>query len=548
MSLRPRRALVGFVAVFALLALPAVASAAITPTLTLDQTAGTTAGTSPATVGFDAKFAPNPVTDGVKDFTFALPPGLQANADLAGGACLISATPQAACQVGSGTVTAGIAGVPVSLYLVQAPKAGDAAGVAMVQGASPGGTPLGSPGDVTLRTTPDVGLNVTFSSLPNMEISEINVSFTTLRLPSSCPSPAANVTLTADSQQDATTKTVTAPLNVTGCSGQAYAPALTATVTKDKTGSGGTLVLGITQAATEAASKSITLGLGKSITPNVGADVPCLGGTACTIGTAKATSPLVPDLALANGTVTLAGPATQPTISIVFGAPFALTITGVVDLAHNSVTFANVPDLPLTSLTLTITGPGSQKAFTTTCAPSNVTGAFAGQGGQVKSDSAPIKFGNCAVPPTASGSTSGLAAGHPKLSFTVTHGKGAANIQSLTVGLPSGLKFSRSAITTHKTCTTKKGKKKCTTTTLTKGLGIKGASAKTVALKGGKLVITLKKPAANVTITLSGPILTESKSLQTNVKKHKTKSLTVGLKVTDAKKVNSSVPLKVKAH
>ncbi len=118
----------------------------------------------------------------------------------------------------------------------------------------------------------------------------------------------------------------------------------------------------------------------------------------------------------------------------------------------------------------------------------------------------------------------------------------------MTVGLPNGLKFSHSAFVTHKTCTTKKGKKKCTTTTLIKGLGISGASAKSVALKGGKLVITLKKAASSVTVDLSGPVLTESKSLQTNVKKHTVKSLTVTLKVTDAKHTSTSVPLKLKAH
>jgi hypothetical protein len=550
-SLRPRRALVGLVAVFALLALPAVASATITPSLTVTPT-NTTAGTNPATVGFDAKFTPGAATptDGVKDFSFALPPGLLANANLAGGACLISTTPQAACQVGTGTVTENTTPVTVSLYLVQAPKAGDAAGVAMVAGTSPTGPPVGSPGDVTVRTAAPVGLNIAFSGLPIASITEINVSFTTLRMPSSCPSPADSMTMTAVSQQDATQKPTTAPLNVTGCSGLAYAPALTATVTKDARDSGGQLVLGITQAATESASKTITLGLGRSITPNVGADVPCLTGSGpgCTIGTATATSPLVPNIALASGTVRLSGSATAPAITITFPPPFALTISGIVSLGSNSVTFANVPDIPLTSLTLTVAGPNGQKAFMTNCAPSNLTGSFTAQGGQTKSDSSAIKFVNCAAKPTTSGSISGLASGHPTLSFKVSHGKGAANIQSLAVALPSGLRFARSAIVTHKTCTTTNGKKQCTTTTLTKGLGVKGASASTVALKGGKLVITLKKAAANVTVSLSGPILTESGSLQTNVKKHKVKSLTVALKVTDAKKISSSVPLKLKAH
>ena len=359
-------------------------------------------------------------------------------------------------------------------------------------------------------------------------------------------SPAANVTLTADSQLDSTSKTTTAPLNVTGCSGLAYAPALTATVTKDAKDQGGELALGIKQAATESANKTITLGLGKAITPNVGADVPCLTGSGpgCTVGTAAATSPLVPSIALASGTVTLGGTATAPTITVAFPAPFALTISGVVSLATNSVTFSNVPDVPLTSLNLNLTGPNGQKAFNvTSCAPATVTGAFTAQGGQTASSNAAIKFVNCAANPTASGSLSGLAAGHPKLHFKATQGKGGAKITSVAVGLPAGLKFSHSAFVTHKTCVTKKGKKKCTTTTLIKGLGVSGASVKSVALEGGKLLITLKKAAGSVTVNLSGPVLTESGSLQTSVKKHKVKTLTVTLKIG-----STSLALKLAAH
>ena len=159
-----------------------------------------------------------------------------------------------------------------------------------------------------------------------------------------------------------------------------------------------------------------------------------------------------------------------------------------------------------------------------------------------------ITFSNCTVKPTATGSTSGLASGHPKLKFKVTHGKGAANVAVVTIGVPSGLKFSRSAIVSHKTCSTTGQKKKCTTTTLIKGLLVTGGKAKTVAIKGGKLVITLKKPASSVTITAGGPLVSETKALQTKVKKHKTKTLKFTLKVTDAKKKATTLSLTLKAQ
>ena len=75
------------------------ASAAITPTVTLDQSAGTAAG-STVNLGTDLKFAPTG-SDSPKDLTLKLPAGLLANASIDGGACLRNAAgaqPVPACQ------------------------------------------------------------------------------------------------------------------------------------------------------------------------------------------------------------------------------------------------------------------------------------------------------------------------------------------------------------------------------------------------------------------------------------------------------------------
>jgi hypothetical protein len=541
-SPRSRRALIGLATAAAAFALPAVASATITPALTLNQ-ATTTAGTTPATMGFDAAFNPS-AGDSVKDVTFQLAPGLLANANINGGACLIATSPTANCQVGTGTLTTGLGPVSVTEYLVAAPSgSGGAGGVEVVNNATQ--TALAT-GVVTATPT---ALDVAFTNL-SPGISEMNFTLTDLRLPTSCPATPQNVTITADSQGDSTSKTASAPLNVTGCSGLPYNPTFTATETKDAKDKGATLLFTITQQANEAATKSIALKLPSGLGVNLSADVTCLtgAGSGCNVGTASATSPIVPDAALANGTVVLGGSASAPTITISFPAPFAITLVGDIDLGSGTVTFNNMPDLTLTSLNLNITGPNGQKAFTTTCQPSSSSGTFTSQAGVAKTVTGTVKFVNCPANPTATGSFSGLAAGHPGLRFTVTHGKGAANVSSVSVGLPSGLTFSRAGIVMSKTCTTKGGKQKCTTTTLTKGLGIKGATAKSVVLRGGKLVITLKKAAGKVTISLGGPVLTESGSLKTKVKKHKVKTLTVTLKVTDAKNNSTSVPLKIKTH
>jgi hypothetical protein len=542
-AIRARRVLVGLATAAAVLALPAAASATIAPALTLNENGVTTAGTSPATVSFDAKFNPN-TGDSVKDVTFALPPGLLANANVNGGACLIATSPSGACQVGTGTVTASGVGVQVTEYLVAAPSgSGGAGGVEVVSNATQAALATGV---VSVAPT---GLDVAFTNL-SPGVSEMNLTLTNLRLPTSCPTPPANVSITADSQRSATSMTASAPLTVSGCAGLPYDPILAASETKDARDNGATLAFSITQAADESPSKAIALKLPSGLGVNLSADVTCLTGSGpgCTVGTATATSPLVPSAALSKGKITLGGTAGTPTITVAFPAPFALTLVGDVSVAGGTVTIANVPDVPLTSLNLTITGPNGQKAFTTKCTPSTTAGTFTSQGGVKKSVVAVVKLVNCPAPPAASGSASGLAAGHPKLKVSVTHGKGAPNLASVAVGLPKGLSFSRSAFVSRKTCTVKNHKKTCTTTTLIKGLGVSGASAKSVAIKAGKLVITLRKAAAKVTLSLSGPILTESKALRTRVKKHKVKTVTVTLKVTDAKHTTTSVPLKLRAH
>lgn len=543
MSPRARRALVGLVTAAAVLILPASALAA-GETLTVTP-ANTQAGGG-TNVSAALTFASG---DTPKTVVTSLAPGMLGNLK-ANVACLGAQQLSAGCQVGTASLSTTAGPFTGNLYLVPAQSGTDVAGIEFV----PAGPPLTNQ-YIGVSANPNVpgGLNLTttFSNPAPAQITGFTANFTTLngqpftRLPSSCAAATSNMTVT---YYGATPNgSASGSFTPTGCNTLTYNPTLTATETKDAKDNGATLVFGVTQGASDAATKSIALKLPSGLGINLTADVSCLSGTGCKVGTANATSPLVPDAALANGTVTLGGSASNPTITVAFPAPLAITLVGNVSLA-GSVTFANMPDVPLTSLNLTITGPNGQKAFTTTCQPSTATGTFTSWSGASKSVSAAVKLVNCAAKPTATGSTSGLAAGKPSLKFTVTHGKGAPNVASLSVGLPGGLRFSRSGVVMSKTCTTTHGKKKCTTTTLTKGLGIKGATAKSVALKGGKLLITLKKAVGKVTISLSGPVLAESGSLQTKVKKHKVKTLTVTLKVTDAKHTATSVPLKLKAH
>ena len=200
--------------------------------------------------------------------------------------------------------------------LVKPPNPADVSGLAVVVGTTPLAT-----SDVTLDAS---GAATVVSNLA-AGVDETNITFTDLRWPSSCPSPAANVTMTAVSQSGASV-TTTAPLDVTGCSGLPYAPRLAVSEAKDAKNTGAALGLEITQAADEAASKTIVYKLPSGVGVNLPADRSCLSGAGCVVGTATATSPLAP--VKLTGTVTLGGSATSPTVTASFPAPFALTLVG----------------------------------------------------------------------------------------------------------------------------------------------------------------------------------------------------------------------------
>jgi hypothetical protein len=537
------------------------------PTLTLDQTVdahGTEAGTSPYSMGIDLNFGTLGAGDAVKNVTLTYPAGLLADATINNDACLASSTPSTACQLASGTATLpGPKYVPAYEDLVAPPNAGDAAGLALlVDGTAPANEVAVA--DVTV-VQPDAHLKIAFKNLPAASvstppISDLNLSPTAhlgpgsvnyLRLPSSC-SPA-NVQLDVDYQgltAPSTTQSSQKPLSVTGCSAQGYSPNVTAKVNAFSNG-GAEIIASITQGASEAASKALEIDLPSSLSPNLLADAPCVEGTPCQIGTASAITPLAPPIALAHGAVTLGGTITAPTMTVSFPAPYALSFVGQVNLSTGAVTVTGIPDVPITSLSLDITHTSQGYAFNTTCAPSNIGVNFTGQGGQSKTVSAPIVYSGCTQPapkpgpPTATGSLKGLGSKKPVLNVSVTHGSNAPDIKTVSLVIGSGLKFSKAAL--HKHCTGHGKKRKCSGKVKAKGLSISGASVKSVKVTGGKLVLTLGAPVGSSAIKVAGPLLTESKGLRKRVKKHKVKTLSVVVKVTDANGTRTTIPLKLKA-
>jgi hypothetical protein len=565
-----KRLLCGLAVLIAAAVLAPGAAASVTPSLKLDQSAGTTAG-STANLGMDIKFAPSG-TVSPKHLTLVLPPGLLANAAIDGGGCLTAPTPTTACQVGTGTVSASstalgtpvpLPGVSVAFDLVAPPSQGDLAGLAIVS-TDPlidGGGEIGTPGDVTVRPGSDpagVGLNIAFTNLPesaslpvlgptNIAVDEIQSTFDGLRLPASCPATPANVSAVADSYQDSSAQRASDGLQVTGCPSLPYAPAFHVTAAKDAADRGVAIQTDITQAPTEATSRTAALNLPSTVLMPNAAGV-LSGGVLCsdpsfatckTVGSATATSPLYPSPL--TGRAYLDGPLATPSIALVFPPPFGLTLVGNVNLPANSTTFNNVPDIPLSDLKVNLAG-GPNAVFATTCSPASgtATATLTSQNGdKTASPASSFTVSGCsgsatgtgggkaakkgpksARPKLSAGSASGLTKGKPTVKFTVGVARTAAKLVAISIKLPNGLSFNRRRV--HKGSVT--------------GLILNGNGVKSAALKRGALVVAIKRPVWSLTVRMGSKLLKESKALKhkAQARRHRLSSLKVSAGTDDA--------------
>jgi hypothetical protein len=539
---KERSALVGALVVVATALFAPGAQASITPSLSLDQSAGTQAAASQS-LGMDLKFnnaAAYPVSDTPEHLTINLPSGLLANADIDGGACLKTADlSDTNCQVGTGTVTAyaGLSGVglvplptDVTFDLVPPPATGDLAGLAV----NYNGNQIGSTAGIVVRPSgnPDgVGVTIDFV-LPNeldasalglplsdtgapIEITEIDSTFDGLRYPTTCPSTPANVSVAVDSYSDSTVHNLSAPLHVTGCSTLPYVPKLSVSAVKDSSDRSVKVTAGVTQAADESPTKSLSLSFpDAALGVNLAAiKLLCLdvskGG--CTpVGTAAAVSPLYPQPLTASAYLT--GTALGPTLTLVFPPPFPLTLVGNVTLTTKDAVFNGLPDIPLTSLSMVFNG-GAESMFLTNCNPGTgvADGTSTDQNGDktvstsikysiagcAASSSGSSKSGANSAPIVSSSALTGAKSGHPSLSFRVSVRKRAPKLTQLSVKLAPGISFVRHRV----------GKRMKIT-----GVSLTGARVKALAISHGRLMIKLRKPASAFRVKLTS-VLHEDNAL-----------------------------------
>jgi hypothetical protein len=204
-----------------------------------------------------------------------------------------------------------------------------------------------------------------------------------------------------------------ASLTPTGAESLPYAPQLTTSVVRDPGDAVVAFTNTITQAADEAPSSSITLRIPSNLQPHGAAalpeacQTPAPGFTNCTqVGAVTAATPLL-DTPL-TGSLYLTGPPLAPSLVLSFPQPFAISIAGSVDLAANTVTFANVPDMPLTSLAVALAG-GAQGIFETTCTTANASGSvsasFTAQNGASANSSGAYSINDCPPPPPSPATT-----------------------------------------------------------------------------------------------------------------------------------------------
>ncbi len=539
--------LISLAAAIGAFALPAVATADVTPTIALNESAGSGGGTTSA-IGFDLGFNSAPASDSVKSIALDLPTGVWINEEIDGGACLAAPAPAPACQIGSGTMTLGgpsSAPTPMAAYLINPERTGDIAGVEFVAGA------MIAVGDLTVKSSSSLGINpsvgifeeITWSDLPAAPaISAMDLTLSGLTMPSSCLPGTAAVSTTSQ-QQDTLPARATFPFVVTACNLLQYSPTITTVAVSRYVGSvAGSFEVVLSNPPGNAATQELKFYVPPNILPNPQL-IPCLNGVSCTLGTVTMASPILP-AGQTTGTIGVEGtvrsltfPVKFPALGIEIDASWGTSFGGPL------ITLSNLPDLPITTLTLDFIGNSIGGAFAIECYPTQVQAGATSWTGLPGIDlSATTSLSGCAhsgkltqTAPQATAYVAGLKSGSPRISVAAAKGKNAPPIKSVAISLPHGLLFSDKALRGSRVSN--------------KALAVAGATIERASLHKGTLVLTFSQATSKSTLTLGGPLLTESSALHQEISARVAGSSHLTVRITDSsgKQTELTVQLKVKS-
>jgi hypothetical protein len=289
----------------------------------------------------------------------------------------------------------------VTAYLVPPPNSSDVVGIDLVSASLStihGGAKLmqTKTGNIqTILSVPLTGLGGLASLISGMSLT---VSGTLNgkpfnRMPTNC-SPGQS-TLTVVYANRTETSPASPDFKPTGCSALPFAPKLAAAARESAHESGTAVSTTVTQAEDEAATAAMTLTLpSQTLSANIQAVK--LQNTTTPVGFAVASSPLLP--APLKGKIYLVGTALKSKLKIRFPPPAALTLTGVVSLANDSVTIPAVPDVPLTNLFVKFPGGPQSLLFGNCLAPKGpVKAAFTGQNGKTVTRHQSLTLAGCPV-------------------------------------------------------------------------------------------------------------------------------------------------------
>jgi hypothetical protein len=300
----------------------------------------------------------------------------------------------------------------------------------------------------SIALRPDGGLNVRTSPLPRL-IGGVPVSIRQLALTLDRPGFILNASSCAAQQvrailegADGSSATVSAPYQATDCAGLKFSPRLEATVgARGKTGKGKAAPLHavISVPAGQSSTSVAAVTLPKAFATDVKRlSIACptaafVAGTCSAkshIGTAVATTPLLPVPLTSPVTLALPPGSALPGVSLTLTGPVTLPLLGSIGFAGGLIqnTFGGIPDVPLERFDLTFDSHSPLLLARDVCTGprQSVRGQFTGHNGAVAKVTAPLKVAGC--PPVVS-----LKRRAGTVTLRVTPGRDAPKIKRATL-------------------------------------------------------------------------------------------------------------------